>query len=80
LINNFAKQVLPDLIVNLCPLGCNQTCGRIWVNGIIDHRIICECKCGHNKNDQVLVSVENPVPNTTHNTQLSSSEEVSQHR
>jgi hypothetical protein len=44
--------ILPDLIVNTCPLGCDLKCAEIWINETIGHRIICACiKCGHNNNN-----------------------------
>jgi hypothetical protein len=40
---------IPDLVVNICPLGCDGTCARIWINESIGHKIICNCQCGHKK-------------------------------
>jgi Zn ribbon nucleic-acid-binding protein len=59
--------ILPDLIVNICPLGCDGKCAEIWINETIGHKIICNCiKCGHNNNKkyQVLASVVDPLANT----------------
>ncbi|HZI70843.1 MAG TPA: hypothetical protein VFD60_06745 [Nitrososphaeraceae archaeon] len=36
---------LPDLVVNICPLGCNGACAKIWTNENTEHRIICNCEC-----------------------------------
>ncbi len=38
---------LPDLIVNVCPLGCYRKCRRIWMNSATGHRIICSCNDCH---------------------------------
>jgi Zn ribbon nucleic-acid-binding protein len=57
--------VLPDLIVNTCPLGCDRKCAEIWINETIGHRIICDCiKCGHNnKKCKTLAEVVGPETN-----------------
>jgi len=55
---------LPDLIVSICPFGCNGTCQKVWLNETIDHRIICKCKkCNHNKKRLALAEVEGPEAN-----------------
>lgn len=36
----------PDLIVNLCPLGCGN-CAEVYVNQQSGHRIVCHCMCNH---------------------------------
>lgn len=43
------SNVLPDLIVDACPLGCTQKCDESWINQHIAHRIICKCRCHHKK-------------------------------
>jgi Zn ribbon nucleic-acid-binding protein len=73
------SNLLPDLIVNICPLGCDGKCAEIWINDAIDHRIICDClKCGHNNNKkcETLAEVERPVANAIHNAQSNSQESV----
>lgn len=55
-----------NLIVRICPFGCNGKCARIWINQITGHKIICICKCRH-KIKQVLEVVE-PDTNTSHST------------
>ena len=43
---------LPDLEVDECIPTC-QNCPGIWVNEVINHRIICLCcKNGHSKNNK----------------------------
>ena len=56
-------ETLPDLILNACPLGCNQDCAIIWTNRTIGHRIVCKCKCHHNKRQVALASVGKHAPN-----------------
>jgi hypothetical protein len=53
---------LPDLIVNACPLGCNQDCSKKWTNKTIRHRIVCNCQC-HRKKRIALAWVEEPLAN-----------------
>jgi hypothetical protein len=76
---NQCSKLPPDLIVNICPLGCNGKCAEIWINETIGHRIICDCiKCGHNKKRylnkemKALGSVVGPVANAIHNIQSNS--------
>jgi hypothetical protein len=52
------KNIVPDLIIGTCPLGCNKTCVEVWINDSIEHRIICSCVCHNNKKDAALVQVE----------------------
>lgn len=40
----------PDLIVNRCPLGC-ENCNEIYVNEQTGHRILCRCSKCHHKTD-----------------------------
>jgi hypothetical protein len=35
---------IPDLILNSCPIRCND-CKGIYFNHQIRHRIICKCPC-----------------------------------
>jgi hypothetical protein len=56
-MSKWIKNILPDLIISTCPLGCNKTCVKVWVNDSIKHRIICNCVC-HYKKDAALVQVE----------------------
>jgi hypothetical protein len=49
MMDNAFQEILPDLIVNACPLGCNQECAMIWTNKTTGHRIICNCPCKHKK-------------------------------
>ena len=62
---NQYSHILPDLIVNICPLGCDGKCAEIWINETIGHKIICNCiKCGHNnKKDKALAEVVGPETN-----------------
>jgi hypothetical protein len=42
-----ASSSYPDLIVEECPVGCNN-CKEVYVNQQLGHRIVCLChKCGH---------------------------------
>ena len=42
----FKPQILPDLILNVCPLGCDGKCRKVWINEETGHRIVCTCiKC-----------------------------------
>lgn len=43
------QEILPDLIVNACPLGCDQECAIMWTNKTVSHRIVCNCPCRHKK-------------------------------
>ncbi|MGB8033297.1 MAG: hypothetical protein WCF03_05695, partial [Nitrososphaeraceae archaeon] len=45
----FQSDTLPDLIVNVCPRGCNGKCARTWINDKIGHKIICICDKCHGK-------------------------------
>jgi hypothetical protein len=38
------QERIPDLVLNICPLTCND-CKRIYLNNQIGHRIICGCRC-----------------------------------
>ena len=40
---------ISDLILNVCPLGCDGKCEGIWYNEITGHRIICKCTCEHKR-------------------------------
>jgi len=62
---NQYSHILPDLIVNICPLGCDRKCAEIWINETIGHKIICNCiKCGHNnKKCKALAEVMGPETN-----------------
>ena len=51
MIQGFLSYFLPDLIVNLCPLGCDGKCVKIWNNQKIHHRIICICTKCHGKRE-----------------------------
>ena len=55
-----------NLIVKMCPLGCNGQCAGIWINQTTGHKIICDCKCRH-KIRQVLEVVD-PATNTSYST------------
>ena len=67
-MDNACQEItLPDLIVNACPLGCNQECSKTWTNKTIRHRIVCKCKCDHNKKQVALDSVEPPLSNAKGN-------------
>jgi hypothetical protein len=48
---------MPDLIINRCPLKCDETCAKVWSNETIQHRIICGCVC-HYKKNAALVQVD----------------------
>jgi hypothetical protein len=63
-MNEWVKDILPDLIISICPLGCNKACVQIWTNDSIEHRIICNCVC-HYKKDAALVQVEGPDAKAT---------------
>ncbi len=43
------SNLLPDLIVDTCPLGCTRKCDESWINEQIAHRIICKCRCHHKR-------------------------------
>jgi hypothetical protein len=43
------SNVLPDLIVDACPLGCTPKCDKSWINQHFVHRIICKCRCHHKR-------------------------------
>lgn len=58
-----SPEILPDLIVNACPFGCNQECAKVWINKTIGHRIVCKCTCDHNKKQMTLQSVGQPAVN-----------------
>jgi hypothetical protein len=62
---NQYSHILPDLIVNICPLGCDRKCAEIWINETIGHKIICNCiKCGHdNKKCKALAEAVGPETN-----------------
>jgi hypothetical protein len=75
-MDNACPEILPDLIVNACPLGCNQECAIIWTNKTIGNRIICDCKCGHNKKGKVLADVGESVSNTIGMTEPSEEENL----
>jgi hypothetical protein len=72
-LNQYSK-FLPDLVVNICPLGCDGKCAEIWINEAIGHRIICDCiKCGHNnKKCETLGEIREPETNAIHNVQSNS--------
>jgi hypothetical protein len=61
-MDRFSPEI-SDLILCVCPLGCNEKCGRIWINKTIRHRIVCKCPCGHNKRQVALDSVDKHVSN-----------------
>lgn len=69
------KQKLYDIVLEVCPLGCNRRCSEIWINEIIGHRIICKCtKCDHDKKEKALqVVVGSPATSVTRNDVQSSS-------
>jgi hypothetical protein len=69
------SEILPDLIVNSCPLGCDRKCARIWINETIDHKIICKCPCGHKK-QVALQLVEGPEDRATQDISSSSQEQI----
>lgn len=73
-MNSIIPYVLPDLIINICPLGCNRKCVGIWINSIIGHRIICKCPCKHNQAEVASQLVEEPEAKATQEI-LSSSQE-----
>jgi hypothetical protein len=51
---------IPDLEVDLCPVSCLD-CGKIFVNTLTGHRIVCKCKiCGHDKEKEELAQVVGP--------------------
>ncbi len=62
---------IPDLILSVCPLGCNRKCAGMWKNEITGHRIICICECNHK---QTLARVWDPEANIL--VESSSSSEV----
>ena len=64
-MNNILSDTIPDLIVKICPLGCDTKCAEIWINETIGHRIICKCTCGHTKNQVALKLVEEPEAKAT---------------
>jgi hypothetical protein len=45
-----SQNACPDLIVNECPLGCNN-CAEIYINTQTGHHIICKCICGHSRKE-----------------------------
>lgn len=46
---------LSDIILEICPLGCDRKCSELWINKIIGHRIVCKCtKCNHDKKGKEL--------------------------
>ena len=63
----------PDLLVDKCPLGCDN-CAQVYVNNEIGHRIICKClNCNHGnlknkkiKEHQQEVEKEDQFPNQPH--------------
>ena len=74
-MDKFFQHTLPDLIINVCPLGCSARCARIWINESIGHRIICKCcQCGHNKKEMALELVGEPATNAIHEIPPSSKE------
>lgn len=74
-MNSFMPYVLPDLIVNICPLGCDRKCARIWINETINHRVICKCPCGHKKR-VALQLVGEPEARATQEIPSSSQERI----
>ena len=51
---------IPDLVIDLCPIDCKD-CGKIFVNALTGHRIVCKCKtCGHYKEKEELAQVAGP--------------------
>jgi hypothetical protein len=44
----FCQNALQDLVLEVCPLGCDKKCSEVWINETIGHRIVCRCKkCNH---------------------------------
>ena len=56
------RNILPDLVVNICPFGCNTKCNKLWINKQTSHQIICLCTC-HERKDQALETVRGPASN-----------------
>jgi hypothetical protein len=51
---------IPDLVIDLCPVDCKD-CGKIFVNALTGHCIVCMCKlCGHDKEKEELARVVGP--------------------
>ena len=67
------SKALKDLIVMICPFGCNRKCEGIWMNEITGHRIICNCRCKHK---ETLARVWDPEANVIE--EISSSQERAQ--
>jgi hypothetical protein len=65
---------LSDIILEVCPLGCNRKCSELWINEIIRHRIVCKCtNCNHDKKEkasEVVVGSASSNATTTHNGHL----------
>ena len=66
-MSEHVKNILPDLIISTCPLGCNKKCAEVWINDSIEHRIICKCACKNHKKHRTLVEVEGPETNAAGN-------------
>jgi hypothetical protein len=64
-MDNTCPACLPDIIINICPLGCDIECAKIWMNESIGNRIICRCLCGHNKKQVALQLVGGPEAKAT---------------
>ncbi|MGB7954967.1 MAG: hypothetical protein WCF23_13390 [Candidatus Nitrosopolaris sp.] len=58
-MNQFLTNHLPDLVVSICPFGCNKKCDGLWINEQTGHRIVCLCTC-HERNKQALEMDETP--------------------
>ena len=50
-----------DFVSKECHNDKHQNCYGVWVG--LGLEVICCCRCGHNKKDQALESVEGPVAN-----------------
>ncbi len=63
------EQNLLDIVLEVCPLGCNGKCSQIWINEIIGHRIVCKCtKCDHDKREKVLDVIVGSASSNSHTT------------